>query len=83
MACGFRQCLVAAATLSQPPYHRTVLPDSHASLMDEAASRLRMEVDKQARRTRCAGSSDPAVADRGRSVEKKEDDKAGKIDLTG
>ena len=46
--------LVAAATLSHRYITDRFLPDKAIDLMDEAASRLRMEVDQQARRTRRA-----------------------------
>ena len=45
------------------------LPDKAIDLMDEAASRLRMEVDQQARRARPARPADPADADRGGGAE--------------
>ncbi len=61
--------LVAAATLSHRYITDRFLPDKAIDLMDEAASRLRMEVDFEARGTRCAGPADPADADRGRGAE--------------
>ncbi len=47
-ACGFRtRALVAAATLRHRYITDRFLPDKAIDLMDEAASRLRMEVDSK------------------------------------
>ena len=61
--------LVAAATLSHRYIADRFLPDKAIDLMDEAASRLRMQVDSQARGARRARPRDPAEADRGRGAE--------------
>ena len=57
--------LVAAATLSHRYISDRFLPDKAIDLMDEAASRLRMQVEFEARGARRARPRDPAEADRG------------------
>ncbi len=63
--------LVAAATLSHRYITDRFLPDKAIDLMDEAASRLRMEVDSKPEELDALDRRDPAVADRGRGAEER------------
>jgi ATP-dependent Clp protease ATP-binding subunit ClpB len=63
--------LVAAATLSNRYITDRFLPDKAIDLVDEAASRLRMEVDSKPEELDAAGPPDPANADRGRGPEER------------
>jgi ATP-dependent Clp protease ATP-binding subunit ClpB len=55
-----RRALVAAATLSHRYITDRFLPDKAIDLMDEAASRLRMQVDSKPRARRARPRHDPA-----------------------
>ena len=66
--------LVAAATLSHRYITDRFLPDKAIDLMDEAASRLRMEVDSKPEELDALDRSDPADADLEAEALKKEDD---------
>ncbi len=61
--------LVAAATLSNRYITDRFLPDKAIDLVDEAASRLRMQVEFEARGTRQRRPRDRAAEDRGRGAE--------------
>ena len=61
--------LVAAATLSNRYITDRFLPDKAIDLMDEAASRLRMQVDSQARGARRARPPHHPAEDRARGAE--------------
>ena len=61
--------IVAAATLSNRYIADRFLPDKAIDLMDEAAARLRMEVDSQARGARRARPPHHAAQDRARGAE--------------
>ena len=61
--------LVAAATLSHRYITDRFLPDKAIDLMDEAASRLRMEVDSKPEELDALDRADPAGPDRGRGAE--------------
>ncbi len=61
--------LVAAATLSNRYITDRFLPDKAIDLIDEAASRLRMQVDLQARGARRARPSPHPAQDRARGAE--------------
>ncbi len=64
--------LVAAATLSNRYISDRFLPDKAIDLVDEAASRLKMEIELQARGARCHRSRPDADEDRARSPEEGE-----------
>ena len=64
--------LVAAATLSNRYITDRFLPDKAIDLMDEAASRIRMEVEIQARGDRDARPADHPAQDRARGAEEGE-----------
>ena len=59
----------------RPCRHRYItdrfLPDKAIDLMDEAACRLRMEVDSKPEELDAAGPADPAIPDRDRGVEER------------
>ena len=57
--------LVAAATLSDRYITARFLPDKAIDLVDEAATRLRMEIDSPARRDRQGRARRPPAGDRG------------------
>ena len=61
--------LVAAATLSHRYITDRFLPDKAIDLVDEAASRLRMEVDSKPEELDALDQADSANADRGRGLE--------------
>ena len=61
--------LVAAATLSNRYITDRFLPDKAIDLMDEAACRLRMQVDSQARGARRARPAHHPAQDRARGAE--------------
>ena len=64
--------LVAAATLSNRYITDRFLPDKAIDLMDEAASRIRMEVEVEARGDRDARPADHPAQDRARGAEEGE-----------
>jgi ATP-dependent Clp protease ATP-binding subunit ClpB len=70
--------LVAAATLA-PLYHRSLPPDKAIDLMDEAYSRLRMEVDSKPEEPDALGRQIPCNPDRVKKPSRwVEDDQASK-----
>ena len=70
--CGFRTRLwCRRRRLSHRYITDRFLPDKAIDLMDEAAARLRMEVDSKPEELGRAGPRDPAKADRGGSAEER------------
>ena len=75
--------LVAAATLSDRYITDRFLPDKAIDLIDEAASKLKMEIDSHADRDRRSRAADPRSSRSSEQALQKEDAKAAKERLKG